>query len=113
MHQRFGRLLETATRIELELTVKFVAAREDVRARLSAERQLRAVRSTADREEERLDPRATRCFHRVLDELRMVDENVLHVVILRLHVQLDSDAGPRRFRLGRELAQQTLLRVEA
>src|SRR6185312_1950560 len=43
VHERLGRFLETAPRVEFELAVKLVAARKDVGARQAAERETRAI----------------------------------------------------------------------
>src|SRR6187549_3179557 len=79
--QRLGRLLQTTTRVEFQLAVKVMTAREDVRAGKPAERQLRPVGSAANWHHERLEARSPRRFACVLRQIRMVLQNLFHVLV--------------------------------
>src|SRR6185437_15029641 len=70
VHERLGRLLETAPRVEFQLAVKLVATREDVGARQAAERETRAIGAAADRLQKGREAGAPRGIERVLGDMR-------------------------------------------
>src|SRR5690348_2457872 len=104
LHQRLRRLLQPAARVELELAVELVPAGKDVRARQSAERELRAIGAAADRLGVWLEPRAPSGLARIAHDLGMLLEHLAHVAIVLLHIDLHRYAGQPRRRLARELA---------
>src|ERR1043165_9441132 len=63
VEQCLRRLLQSAARVELQLTVEICAAREQVRRRQTTKRQVRSVRAAAYRFEKRLWARPPRRLH--------------------------------------------------
>ena len=93
MHERRRGLFQAATGIEFEFAVKLVATGKDVRARQTAECQLRAVRSAADRLRERIESSTAGGLEDVLRKLGMVLQHFFHVPVVLFDIDTYEDAG--------------------
>jgi len=96
--ERLRRFLETAARVELQLPVEVVTTSEEVWRGQASEGQLRPVRAAADGGDDRRQAGSPRRLDRVLDEVRVIFQDVLDVPVEVLDLDADPDVRKKRLR---------------
>src|SRR6185312_6575581 len=91
-------LLEAAARVELELPVEVVPTGEEVRRWQAPEGQLCPVRAAADGGDDRRQAGSLGRLDRVLDEVRVILQDVLDVPVEVLDLDADPDVRKKRLR---------------